>query len=80
MKPWMPAPPDRAAERDHDPESLTASTGRLIEALSETRRERDAARREAEQQRLRATALLHHLIVLLSVATIPRACRPASAA
>ena len=61
MKPWRPAPPDRATERAHDPESLTASTGRLIEALSETRRERDAARREAEQQRLRADAFLRHL-------------------
>ena len=61
MKPWRPAPPERAAERDHDPDSLTASVGRLLESLAECRRERDTARRDAEQQRLRATALLHHL-------------------
>ncbi len=61
MKPWRPADPARAAERSHDSESLTASVGRLLESLAECRRERDTARRDAEQQRLRATALLHHL-------------------
>ena len=61
MKPLTLTGPERAAERGHDPEGMQASTGRLIEALTETRRERDQARREAERQRLRATALLHHL-------------------
>lgn len=61
MRPWRPADPARAAERDHDPDSLQASTGRLLESLAETRRERDQARREAEQQRLRADAFLRHL-------------------
>lgn len=61
MKPWRPSSPDRAAERGHDPEALQASVGRLIESLTETRRERDQARREAEQQRLRADAFLRHL-------------------
>ena len=61
MKPWRPADPARAAERAHDPEGMQASVGRLLEALAETRRERDAARREADRQRRRADALLIHL-------------------
>ena len=59
MKPWRPVRPDRAIE--HNDDTLQASVGRLIESLTETRRERDQARREAEQQRLRADALLRHL-------------------
>lgn len=27
MKPWQPSSPDRAAERTHDPQSLTANAG-----------------------------------------------------
>ena len=57
MKPWRPSRPDAI---EHD-DTLQASVGRLIESLTETRRERDQARREAEQQRLRADALLRHL-------------------
>jgi len=61
MKPWMPLTgPERAAERGHDPDSLPASVGRLLEALAETRRERDAARRDADVQRRRADAFLRH--------------------
>ena len=72
MKPWMPARPERAAERGHDPDSLPASVGRLLEALAETRRERDAARREAERQRLRASALLVHVERLRALLDRPR--------
>lgn len=58
MKPWRPARPDAV---EIDAESLTASTGRLLEALSETRRERDQARADAARQRRRADALLIHV-------------------
>ena len=58
MKPWRPSRPDAI---EHDDDTLQASVGRLIESLTETRRERDQARREAEQQRLRADAFLRHL-------------------
>ncbi len=61
MKPWRPADPARAIERDHDPDSLQASVGRLLESLAETRRERDQARADAERQRVRADALLIHV-------------------
>lgn len=61
MKPLTLTGPERVAERGHDPEGMQASVGRLIESLTETRRERDAARREAERQRVRADALLLHL-------------------
>lgn len=76
MKPWRPAPPDRATERDHDPESLTASTGRLIEALSECRRERDQARADAARQRRRADALLIHVERLRALLARPSRPRP----
>ena len=58
MKPWRPGSPDAI---EHDDTTLQASVGRLLEALAETRRERDAARREADRQRRRADALLIHL-------------------
>ena len=58
MKPWRPGRPDAI---EHDDTTLQASVGRLLEALAETRRERDAARREADRQRRRADALLIHL-------------------
>ena len=58
MKPWRPSRPDAI---EHDDDTLQASVGRLLESLADVRRERDAARREAEQQRLRADALLRHL-------------------
>ena len=80
MKPWRPAPPERAAERDHDPDSLTASVGRLLESLAECRRERDTARRDAEQQRLRATALLHHLERARALLARPSRPRPRAGA
>lgn len=80
MKPWRPADPARAAEHDHDPESLPVGTGRLIEALSETRRERDQARREAEQQRLRADALLRHLERARALLARPSRPRPRAGA
>ena len=58
MKPWRPGRPDAI---EHDDDTLQASVGRLLEALAETRRERDQARADAERQRLRADALLRHL-------------------
>ncbi|HNO62299.1 MAG TPA: hypothetical protein PKH44_16840 [Plasticicumulans sp.] len=58
MKPWRPGRPDAI---EHDDTTLQASVGRLLEALAETRRERDAARREADRQRRRADALLIHV-------------------
>ena len=72
MKPLTLTGPERAAERGHDPEGMQASTGRLIEALTETRRERDAARREADQHRRRADALLRHLERLRALLDRPR--------
>ena len=72
MRPWRPADPARAIERTHDPEALQASVARLLEALAETRRERDAARSDAERQRLRASALLRHLERLRALLDRPR--------
>ena len=80
MKPWRPADPARAIERSHDPEALQASVGRLLEALAETRRERDAARRDADVQRRRADAFLRHTERLRALLDRPRVrSRPAPA-
>ncbi|WP_347279362.1 hypothetical protein [Plasticicumulans sp.] len=69
MKPWRPGRPDAI---EHDDTTLQASVGRLLEALAETRRERDAARREADRQRRRADALLAHVERLRSLLDRPR--------
>ena len=73
MKPWRPSRPDAI---EHDDDTLQASVGRLIESLTETRRERDAARREAEQQRLRADAFLRHMERLRATLDRPSRSRP----
>ena len=80
MKPWRPSSPDRAAERGHDPEGMQASVGRLIEALTETRRERDQARADAERQRVRADALLRHLERARALLARPSRPRPRAGA
>ena len=77
MKPWRPGRPDAI---EHDDTTLQASIGRLLEALAETRRERDAARREADVQRRRADAFLRHTERLRALLDRPRLrSRPAPA-
>ena len=77
MKPWRPSRPDAI---EHDDTTLQASIGRLLEALAETRRERDAARREADVQRRRADAFLRHTERLRALLDRPRLrSRPAPA-
>ena len=77
MKPWRPGRPDAI---EHDDTTLQASVGRLLEALAETRRERDAARREADVQRRRADAFLRHTERLRALLDRPRLrSRPAPA-
>lgn len=77
MKPWRPGSPDAI---EHDDTTLQASVGRLLEALAETRRERDAARREADVQRRRADAFLRHTERLRALLDRPRLrSRPAPA-
>ena len=77
MKPWRPGRPDAI---EHDDTTLQASIGRLLEALAETRRERDAARREADVQRRRADAFLRHIERLRALLDRPRLrSRPAPA-
>jgi len=77
VKPWRPGRPDAI---EHDDTTLQASIGRLLEALAETRRERDAARREADVQRRRADAFLRHTERLRALLDRPRLrSRPAPA-
>ena len=77
MKPWRPGRPDAI---EHDDTTWQASIGRLLEALAETRRERDAARREADVQRRRADAFLRHTERLRALLDRPRLrSRPAPA-
>lgn len=69
MKPWRPGRPD-AVEIDADAGPVTI--GRLLEALADVRRERDAAQREADQHRRRADAFLLHLERLRALLGRPR--------